>query len=152
MHRNKSSQHFAALAIVEIDHLDTVFARRPGSAVAALAHHERADPKLANQAAAIPARRKSGHHHQVAVAALSSRAAKGVRLAVNTWIALLNPPVAPAAQHFALTRKQRRADWNAPLGETLPRLFDRYCEHFFVRDHKTKLNQRGVGLAALLTR
>jgi hypothetical protein len=34
----------------------------------------------------------------------------------------------------------------------LPRLFDRYCEHFFVRDHKTNLNQRGVGLAALLTR
>ena len=67
---------------------------------AALADHQRADAELANQAAAIPARRERRNHHQVAITALPAGAAKGIRLAVDAGIALLHTAVTAPAQQF----------------------------------------------------
>src|SRR5579862_4286735 len=113
MTANESFEQLAALTIVEIDHFDAVFAQpvEPACESAALAHHKRANAKLPYQAAAVPAWRQSGHHHQIAVAALATGAAKGVGFAVDARVTLLDPPIAPSAQQVAFARKKRRADW-----------------------------------------
>jgi hypothetical protein len=149
MTANKSFEQLAALTIVEIDHFNTIFAQpvEPPGESSALAHYKRADAKLPYQATAIPARRKSGYHYQLAVAALATTAAKGVSLAVDARITLLDPPIAPSAQQFAFARKKRRADWDASLRKTQASFLDCNGEHFFVSIHKNNLNQRGGGLA-----
>src|SRR5579863_8550840 len=71
-------EQLAARAVVEIDHFDAVLAKPVDASLkrAALAHHNRSDAKLPHQAAAVPAGRKRRYHHQVAITALASGAAK----------------------------------------------------------------------------
>src|ERR1700679_1018079 len=90
----------AALAIVEIDNFDTVFAQplKPSGESAAVAHDKRTDSKLANKTAAVPAGGRRRHHHQVAITRLAAGGSKGVSLAVNAGIAPLHAAIAAPAE------------------------------------------------------
>ncbi len=127
-------EQLAALVIVKVNDLDAVFAQPVHAATkgAALAHHYRADAKLAHQAAALPARGQRGAPHKVTVAALAAGAAKGIGFRVDAGIAVLHAAIVAAAQQLALARKQRRTDGNAPLVEALASFFDGNCKHLFV--------------------
>ena len=92
-------EEFAALAAVQVDDVDAVFAQPVQSAEerAAFAHYERADAKLPHQSAAIPAGREGGDHDEIAIALLPSGKTKGVGFGVNAGVALLHAAVvAPA--------------------------------------------------------
>src|SRR5580692_8254257 len=138
-------EQFPALAVVEIDHFHAVFAQPvdpPGESTA-FAHHDRTNTELPHQAAAIPAGSESGHHHQVAIAALTAGAAKGIRLSVNAGIALLHAAIVAAADQLALARKHCSADGNAAFDKAMPGFFKSHGEHFFVEVHSFTLTQRG---------
>src|SRR5229473_2631881 len=51
--------------------------------IAALADDQRTEAKLPDQSAAIPTRRKRGNHGQASIAALASRIAEGICLAMH---------------------------------------------------------------------
>src|SRR5512143_841016 len=103
MSGNVIRQQLDALFRLEVDHRDAVLAKPVDTAlkVDRLANDHRTDSKLANQSAAVPARRERRHHYRVAVASLSSGFAKGVGLAVNRWIVLLYAPVVSSPKQIA---------------------------------------------------
>jgi hypothetical protein len=73
--------------------------------IAALPDHERTETKLPYQSAAIPARSQRRNHGQVTIAALASRIAEGVGLAMQGRIAVLHAAVVARANEFALASK-----------------------------------------------
>lgn len=115
-----------ALGVVEIDDGDAVFAEPVDAALEGLgfADDDGADPKLANQPRAVPARCERGRHDRVAVAALAAGLAKGVRLTVDGRIALLHAAVAAAAEQIPRRVKKCGADGDAALGESETGFFD----------------------------
>src|SRR5579863_4544313 len=96
-------EQFAAVAIVEVDHVDPVLAQPVETAGkgTALTHDQRSDAKLADQPAAVPARSQCGDHDHVAIAALAAGTSKGVGFAVHAGVAMLHAPVVPATDQLA---------------------------------------------------
>jgi len=92
-------EQLPALAAVQVDDLDAVLAEpvETSGKGSALADNQRADAKLTDQAAAIPAWGERGDHDQVAIAALAARQAKGVGLRVNAGVALLYTAIVATA-------------------------------------------------------
>src|SRR5579871_1172274 len=131
---NVAFKQFAAGEVVEVDHLDAVFAQPVEAARegAAFAHYERANAKLPDETAAIPAGRERSDHNEVAIAFLAASAAEGIGFAMHAGVALLHPPVMPAAHEFAIAGEERGSDGDAALNQAIPRLFQCHCQHLLV--------------------
>src|SRR5712692_7408126 len=95
-------EHLDAFVRMGVEHFGAVFAQPIDAAaeIYGLADHNGANPKLADQAAAIPAGSQRGHHDLVAVTPLPARFAKRIRLAMRRRIALLHSAVVAASQQF----------------------------------------------------
>jgi hypothetical protein len=119
---------------VEVDHVDAVLAEPLRAALEgdALADDEGADVELAHEATAVPARRQSGHHDGVAVAALPPGLAEGVGLRVHRGVVLLHAPVVAASEQLPLPVEHRCADRDAALGQAQARLGYGYVQHRLV--------------------
>src|SRR6202795_1925779 len=81
--------------------------------IAALADDQRAEAKLADQSAAIPARRKRGNHGQASIAPLASRIAEGIGLAMHGRVIVLHSAVMTRADEFARGIKDRSSNRDA---------------------------------------
>src|SRR5581483_4627896 len=127
----KFLQQSAAFLAVEIDDFDAILAEPLDSPTesAALAYDDYSDAKLPHQPAAIPAGSERCDHHQIAIAALAAGAAKGIRLAVDTGIALLHTAIAATAHQLTRAREEGRADWNATLCKPQTRLVECHIQH-----------------------
>ena len=121
-----AAEHLDALLVVEHDHLDAVLGEPVVAAdeVARLADHHPADPELADQPAAVPARRQRRRHRRAPVAALPAGVAEGVGLAVDRRVAELHPAVVAAAEQRAVGGEERAADRDPSLGQADPGLGD----------------------------
>ena len=94
-----------------------------------LADHDRADAELAQQPAAVPARRERGDHDAVGVVAAPTGGAEGGRLGVHRGVAVLDPAVVAAPEQGPVLVEQRGADRDAALGEAVASLCDGDLEH-----------------------
>ena len=99
-----------------------------------LADHDRADAKLPDEPAAIPAWRERRNQDLVAVASLPPGLAEGVGLSMNRGVGFLDSPVASAAQKLPGGIEERRSDRDASLGQSLAGFLDRYAKERFVVD------------------
>jgi hypothetical protein len=104
MVRDVLRKHSNAFFGVQVDNFGAVLAEPIDAAaeICGLADHYGANPKLANQAAAIPARGQRGHHDFVAVTPLAAGFAKRIRLAVSGRIAFLHSAVVAFSQQFSI--------------------------------------------------
>jgi hypothetical protein len=93
------------------------------------ADDEGADVELANEAAAVPAGSERGDHDFVAVGALAAGFAKGVGLAVNARVALLDAAVAAAAEQSVVGGEEGGTDWDAAFVEAEAGFVGRDAEH-----------------------
>ena len=129
--RDEAAQQLDALGVVEHDDPAAVLGH-PGVAaleVACLADDHGADPELAQQPAAVPARRERGDHDAVGVVAPASGGPEGGRLGVHGGVAVLDPAVVPAAEQGAVLVEEGGADGDAPFGQTRAGLLQRDGEH-----------------------
>src|SRR5437867_6461327 len=124
-------QHVDALLRREIDDLHAVLGEPVDAAreVHRFADEHRANPELAHEPAAVPARRQRRHHDLVPVTALASGLPECVCLAVNGRIVVLDAPIVAAPEQLSARVEQRRPDRDAALGEPLLRLVDRDLQH-----------------------
>ena len=83
-----------------------------------LADHHRADLELADEAAAVPAGRKGGHHHAVGVVPTPPGVAECGRLGVDRGIVVLDAPVVAAPEQRPVAVEEGGADGDAALGQT----------------------------------
>ena len=119
---------------VEVDHLHAVLAQPVGAALERprLADHDGADPELAHEPAAVPARRERRDHDRVPVGAPPAGVPEGLGLPVRRRIAALDAPVVTAPEQRPGGVEQRRADRDSALREPGPRLLDRDLQQCFV--------------------
>src|SRR6266849_6927224 len=103
MVRNVPGENSNALLGVQVDDIDSILAQPIDAAaeIHGLADHYGANAKLADQAAAIPARSQRGRHDFVAVSPLPARFAKRIRLAMRGRITLLHSAVVAASQQLS---------------------------------------------------
>src|SRR5712692_1849003 len=103
MVRNVPGENSNALLGVQVDDIDSILDQPIDAAaeIYGLADHYGANAKLADQAAAIPARSQRGHHDFVAVSPLPARFAKRIRLAMRGRITLLHSAVVAASQQLS---------------------------------------------------
>ena len=94
-----SGQEVDAFGGMQVDDLNAVLAEPvdPASEVDRLAYDYSGDAELADQSAAIPARRQRGNHDLVAIGALASCAAEGIGLSMDGRVVFLDPPIATPA-------------------------------------------------------
>src|SRR5260370_30774496 len=97
---------------VKVDDLDAVFAEPVDAAVEidGLADDYSGDAELADEAAAIPARRQRGDHNLVAIGALTAGTAEGVGFSVDGGIVLLDTAVVapPSAGSLSVEKSPAR--------------------------------------------
>jgi hypothetical protein len=124
-------QHADARFLVQIHHFDSVFPQPVDSPAKAprFPHDYRADPKLPDQSAAIPARRQCRYHDLVAVSSLSARFPECIRFRVSRRIALLHPPVMSSSQNPSLTIKKGCPNRYPALAPPRFRFFDCHLQH-----------------------
>jgi hypothetical protein len=127
-------QQEPAILIIEVDDFNTVVTKPVETAreSTAFANDIGAEAKLSYKAAAIPAWRERRNHNQIAVATLATGAAKCIRLAVDTGIALLHAAIAATADKFSGTRKDGPTDGNSSFGATQASLVQCDLKHLFV--------------------
>lgn len=104
--------------------------------IAALSDDQRTEAKLTDQSTAVPARRKRGNHGQVSIAALASRMAEGIGLAVHGRVVVLYSTVMTRADEFAHGIKDRSSDRDASFGQ--PFMSFRQCHRQHCRMIKLK--------------
>src|SRR6266849_1261199 len=98
------SKHLDAFVRMGVEHFRAVLAQPIDAAaeIYGLADDYGANAKLADQAAAIPARSQRGHHDFIAVAPLPAGVSKRIRFAVRGRIAFLHSAVAAFSQQFSM--------------------------------------------------
>ena len=74
---------------------------RPPWKRAAFAGHQGSETKLADQAAAVPARRERGDHDELAIAALAAGVAEGVGFCVGGGVVVLDAAIMAGADEIA---------------------------------------------------
>jgi len=89
----------------------------PALKIAALSNDQRTEAKLSDQSTAVPARRKRGNHGQVSIAALASRIAEGIGLAMHGRVVVLYSTVMTRADEFAHGIKDRSSDRDASFAQ-----------------------------------
>jgi hypothetical protein len=121
MPSDEAAQQVFALGVVEFDHLDSVLAEPVHAALEGFrfAHYDGANAKLPDKATAVPARRQRRDHDRVTIRTLATRLSKGVRLAVDRRIILLDAPVVSASEQFTVAGEQGCPNWNAALREAV---------------------------------
>src|SRR3954447_23594198 len=92
-------EKFAAGGVLKIDDLDAVFAKPFDAAgkCLALAHNYFAEPKLTDEPAAVPARRKGGDQDEIAIALLAACAPERVDFGMHAGVTLLHAPIMATA-------------------------------------------------------
>lgn len=117
--RNKLREHLNANLAREINDRDLARAEPVEAAreVHRFADDDRANAELANEAAAIPARREGGDHDFVAIGALAARFPKRIGFGVDGRIIFLDAAIAAAAEKFSFAVEKRGADGDAAFGE-----------------------------------
>src|ERR1700733_1226025 len=100
---DKPSQQIRTLLRVQINdlHPKPLQPLHPALKIPALPHHQRLNPKLPDQPAAIPARSQSRHHNLVAISPLPSRPPKRIRLTMHRRISLLHPLISSHPSSFS---------------------------------------------------
>src|SRR5260370_20737285 len=100
---NVFREYSNALLGMHVDYTDSVSDQPIDSdaEIHGLPDHHGADPKLANQPAAIPARRQRRNHDFVAITPLPARFSKSIRFAMRGGIALLHSAVVAASEQFS---------------------------------------------------
>ncbi len=118
--RDVFGEHLDAFVRVGVEHFGAIFAQPidPAAEIHGLADHYGANAKLADQAAAIPARSQRGHHDFVAVTPLPAGFAKRVRFAMRRRIALLHSAVVARSQQFPVVFEKRRTDRDSSFAES----------------------------------
>ena len=116
---DEAGEHVGAFLVVEVDDVGAVFAKPVEAAgeVAAFSDDQRADLKLADEAAAIPAGGEGGDHDQVPVGMLAAGAAEGVGFTVDGRVALLDAAVVSATEQGAVFVKEGGSNGDAAFGE-----------------------------------
>src|ERR1700704_2691931 len=97
--------------------------------IAALADDQRTEAKLPDQSTAIPARRQRGDHGQASIAALASRIAEGIGLAMHRRVIVLHSTVMTRADEFARAIKDRSSDRDASFGQPFAGFRQRHRQH-----------------------
>src|SRR5688572_23894859 len=100
MFLNVRSEHIDAFLRCEVDNFNTFLSQPINAAgkVNGFANDHHADPELQNKTTAIPARRQRGYHYFVAIATLSARLPKSVRLAMHRRVVLLDSTIVAGAE------------------------------------------------------
>src|SRR3989339_126986 len=88
---------------------------KPSGKVHRFSHDYRANLKLPNQPAAVPAGSERRHHHLIPVAPLPSRFAESIGFGMNRGIILLNSTIVTGPEKFAAQGEQCGANGNPPL-------------------------------------
>ena len=116
---NVVSEEFRAFFGVEVDDFDAKRAKPIYATleIAAFTHDYFLKAKLADEAAAIPARSKCRDHDEIAVAALAASIAEGVGFAVERRIAQLHATIVARAEEFPFGIEDRRSNRDAAFGE-----------------------------------
>jgi hypothetical protein len=129
-----SFEQFPALAAVEVDYFDTIFAQpiEASSEGPAFSDDERSKAKLPYEAAAIPAGRKRGDHYEITIATVAPGTTERVGFPVDAGVALLHAAIMAAAHKFARACKDRCSDGDAAFGQPNLGLFQRHRQHPFV--------------------
>src|SRR5467141_3130845 len=106
---NVFREHSNALLGMQVDDLDSVFDQpiNPAAEIHRLADHYSANPKLANQAAAIPARHQRRQHNLVPETQLPAAHSKSILFAMRGRISLLHSAVLAASEQFSIAFEQR---------------------------------------------
>src|ERR1700687_745513 len=101
--RHIFGKHLDAFVGMGVEHFCAVLTQPIDAAaeIHGLADHYGANAKLADQAAAIPARGQRRHHDLVAVTALPARLSKRIGFAVRGRIALLHSAVVATSKKFS---------------------------------------------------
>jgi hypothetical protein len=110
-----------------------LFSRSQSDAAAEIhrfADNNGGDTELADQSAAIPARRQRGDHDFVAIGALAAGPAERVGLTVDGRVIFLNTAVVAATQKFSFTVEKRGTDGDAAFGQAHAGLRDGDFQHF----------------------
>ena len=116
---------------VEIDDFNVEGAEPVDAALegAGFADDDAGKTELANEAAAIPARRERGDHCEFAVAALAAGAAEGVGFSVEGGITELHPAIVAGAEQRAVLIEDGGADGDATFGEAFAGFGESDGEH-----------------------
>ena len=128
---DESAQQLDALGVVQHHDLDAQLSQPLVAAgeVGRFADHHGPDAELTHQPAAIPARRKRGHHYGLAVVTAPAGVAKGARFGVGGSVAILDPTVVAPAEQLAGPVEKGGPDGYAALVEPETRLLDRHRQH-----------------------
>ena len=115
---------------VEVDDFDAERAQPIDAAlkIAAFAYDNFWKTKLADKAAAIPARSERGDHDEVAIAALAARIAKSVGFAVEGRVAELHAAIVARTEEDSFRAENRGADGDTAFRKTFASLRDGDCE------------------------
>ena len=103
-------------------------------------------PELPDQSQrAVPARRQCRHHRHPAIAPLSPRLAKRVRLPMRARVPILHPPIVSSPHQQPVRVEHCRANRNPTLRQPGPRLVKRNLQHRRVRHrHHLVLSPRSI--------
>src|SRR5437773_8033866 len=112
MVRNVFRKYLRTFLGVQIDDRDSVFEQPidPAAEVHGFPHDYGANPELADQAAAIPARSQGRHHDFVPVTPLPARLSKRIRFTMRRRISFLHSSVVTSSQHFSIPLEYRRSN------------------------------------------
>jgi len=124
--RNIVRQQLDAFVGMGVEDFGAVFTEPVDAAakIDGLADDNGADAELPNEAAAIPAGSKGGHHDFVSVGALAACFAESICFAVHRWIAFLNSAIVTASQEFSFAIKEGGTDGDSAFGKAEAGFFD----------------------------
>src|SRR5579859_6352898 len=105
---------------MKVNDLDAILAQPIDSAlkVYGLSHYNRADSKLANQSAAVPAGGEGRDHGFVAVGSLAARSTKRVGFPMRRRIPFLHAAIVALAEERSFASKESRANGDSSLGKS----------------------------------
>ncbi len=125
---NEAAQQLDALGIVERDDRSSVLGHPVVAAdeVLCFAHDDGAYLELADEAAAIPARRKRRDHDAVGVMPPPSRITESRRLGMGRGVVVLDTAVVPAPEQCPVAMEEGRPDGDPTFGQPHPGFLARH--------------------------